>query len=555
MKSFFQNKTVRIISFIALLSFVLIAGFGYGFLVGKFRVFPYQKIRNVQSTLSLLKGSLESEEVETIETILFPLTKKSYNNFNVDFEVFGGGLSVSEGRVFGVGAKGAFFKYAKGGEIDRLNVKVPMNLDAFMEWLDGNYQSVPKYEIIKLYFRVFDFLVRTNEGKDEVIVCYSFWNAEEEAKSIRVARLMVDDLGAYVGEKSLDSESEWEVLFEANPKLKFDERSKESWTPFNTDQSGGKLTINENGDLVVALGSFGYDGVDKDAIINSDTTEFGKVIKIDLESKTSSVYARGVRSPSGIHLDSLGNLWLADNGPRGGDELNLIKEGAHYGWPFVTYGTEYISLVWPLNEFQGRHLGFEQPTFSWNPSIGVSNLIDLHYPSEWKGDLMVSSMKTASLYRVRITDGVVRFVEPILIGERIRDLEQMDDGTVLLWLDTGQIMEIHPENVPDSASTIAMEAARNSSLIQNCVQCHSLGKGGSNAGTISLWGVLGRDIASTPFQAYTHSLKRKSGEWTADNLASFLKDPQAFAPGTTMPSLGLSDEGVEELLDYLEMLN
>ena len=107
------------------------------------------------------------------------------------------------------------------------------------------------------------------------------------------------------------------------------------------------------------------------------------------------------------------------------------------------YGTTYESQEWPLSEVPGSHEGFTRPMFAWVPSIGASNLIQIvETPRAWIGDLLVSSLKLQSLYRIRIREGRVIFTEPIDIGERIRDLEQMQDGTILLWADNARLVEL-----------------------------------------------------------------------------------------------------------------
>lgn len=73
----------------------------------------------------------------------------------------------------------------------------------------------------------------------------------------------------------------------------------------------------------------------------------------------------------------MGTLWSTEHGPRGGDEINVLEEGEHYGWPMVTYGTRYGNQDWPANPNQGRHLGYQAPVYAFVPSIGISNLIQI----------------------------------------------------------------------------------------------------------------------------------------------------------------------------------
>ena len=86
----------------------------------------------------------------------------------------------------------------------------------------------------------------------------------------------------------------------------------------------------------------------------------------------------------------------------------------NYGWPYVTYGTDYGQKTSRWSKFQGRHDGYNRPVFAWVPSIATSNLIQVEgFSPEWDGDLLVSSLKQRSLYRIRYRENRVIFVEPI----------------------------------------------------------------------------------------------------------------------------------------------
>src|SRR5690606_24822178 len=77
--------------------------------------------------------------------------------------------------------------------------------------------------------------------------------------------------------------------------------------------------------------------------VQNPDTAIGKVIRIDLDSLKAENYASGIRSPSGglFYDRETRELWLSEHGPKGGDEINLIKRGRNYGWPLVSYGTIY----------------------------------------------------------------------------------------------------------------------------------------------------------------------------------------------------------------------
>jgi hypothetical protein len=184
---------------------------------------------------------------------------------------------------------------------------------------------------------------------------------------------------------------------------------------------------------------------------------FGKVTRISLEDGSGDVYAEGFRSPAGIAVrneDGLDRVYVAEHGPRGGDELNLVLEGRDYGWPFVTLGTRYgatnTTSTIPLT--YGTHEGYEQPIFSWTPSIAPSQLVVIKNSSlsslGWgENDLVLSTLKEKSLFRIEIQAGKVQTVEPVLVGHRIRDLAVFDAGLVFTT-DDGLLVKFSPVAEP-----------------------------------------------------------------------------------------------------------
>ena len=103
-------------------------------------------------------------------------------------------------------------------------------------------------------------------------------------------------------------------------------------------------------------------------------------------------------------------IWLTEHGPQGGDELNRIHRGGNYGWPLATYGVQYGTHTWPLAGTVAQTAALEEPFMSWYPSIGPSNLIEVTSPlfEDWRGDLLMTSLRDNSLWRVRVrSDRVV----------------------------------------------------------------------------------------------------------------------------------------------------
>ncbi len=166
----------------------------------------------------------------------------------------------------------------------------------------------------------------------------------------------------------------------------------------------------------------------------------GKLLRIEIRTGAAETLTRGHRNPQGLARDAAGDLWATEHGGRGGDELNLLEPGEHYGWPQVSYGFPYTG---PGSG--GRHDGFTRPVFAWVPSPGVSALV-VNDPGAfplWDDDLLIASLngtsytpeileaspRGQSIYRVRRRGRVVQYVERILVGDGpIRDLAFLPDG-------------------------------------------------------------------------------------------------------------------------------
>jgi hypothetical protein len=189
---------------------------------------------------------------------------------------------------------------------------------------------------------------------------------------------------------------------------------------------------------------------------------FGGVVKIDKESGSASRVAQGFRGPSGITVRAGARgeeIWVMDHGPRGGDELNLVSEGKDYGWPWVSYGRKYFDVspgqAGTIDTKFGTHLGYHEPVFYWTPSIAPSQISFLRenldsYNSWAKGDLILSSLKAKSLFRIKLNQQQnVQSYEQVVIGARVRDLS-IEGKTLYLSTDDGRIIILDQGGEPDS---------------------------------------------------------------------------------------------------------
>jgi len=143
-------------------------------------------------------------------------------------------------------------------------------------------------------------------------------------------------------------------------------------------------------------------------------------------------WSLGHRNPLGLAFDSAGRLWEVEMGPKGGDELNLIRRGGNYGWPLVSNGDHYDGRPIP-DHTTGPE--FIAPALSWTPVISPSSLMfysGAAFP-EFDGHAFISGLSSKSLIRV-IThaDGSAREAARYAMGTRIRSVYQGPDG--LLWL-------------------------------------------------------------------------------------------------------------------------
>jgi glucose/arabinose dehydrogenase len=138
-------------------------------------------------------------------------------------------------------------------------------------------------------------------------------------------------------------------------------------------------------------------------------------------------------------------LWESENGPRGGDELNIIVKGKNYGWPQVTLGRPYDFLESPTGVKTNSLGKSEAPIYGWTPSISPSTVRKVlaggEFSKYWSGDLLVGSLKGKQLRRLKISaKNTVIYDEPIYVGNRIRSFDILSDGRLLCATDEGTLV-------------------------------------------------------------------------------------------------------------------
>jgi glucose/arabinose dehydrogenase len=149
------------------------------------------------------------------------------------------------------------------------------------------------------------------------------------------------------------------------------------------------------------------------------------------------IWSYGHRNPQGLAIHpETGDVWATEHGPQGGDELNLIRPGANYGWPVIGYGVNYRSGL-AIHEGTMRQ-GMESPPHFWVPSIATSGLMVYtgdRFP-EWKGNLFAGGMAGQQIARLVMDGQRVAAEETLLLGfGRVRDVREGPDGYIYVAIE------------------------------------------------------------------------------------------------------------------------
>lgn len=209
--------------------------------------------------------------------------------------------------------------------------------------------------------------------------------------------------------------------------------------PFTSSRShfGTRLVFDDDGYLFFAIGDRGQ----KDFAQELDNHN-GKVLRIyddgrvpednpftDRENALPEIWAYGSRNIQGMQLHpETRELWSHEHGPKGGDEINLIKKGANYAWPKATHGVNYNGTI--ITEKTSLE-GAEDPILDWTPSIapcGMDFVTSEHYPG-WKNNILVGALAGQHIHRVELSGERVVETEKLLEGfARFRAIRQGPDG-------------------------------------------------------------------------------------------------------------------------------
>ena len=467
------------------------------------------------------------------------------------------------------------------GRVERIEGRVPMNVEGLLSTAHPDQR-----DFYGERFRVADIMLQQrSEERWELFVTHHYFTGECVRFRLSSATILLEN-----GNVTLSPA--WRTLFDAEPCM----------PPggYSGLHAGGRIAADGPERLLVIIGDHGrpWSAQDPDS-------HLGKLVRVAIESGEAEIAASGFRNPQGLVRDADGNLWATEHGPQGGDELNLLEAGVNYGHPAVNYGVQYGGIINSAErESVGMHEGYIKPRFAWVPSIAVSAAIvnDPRWFPLWTDDLLIAALggeKGRALHRVRRDGTNVQYDERIVVGYRIRDLTMMPDGRIALLADGGDVHFISlsteycdarsrkrklvysvgcgPLEEPSRASPLEMEDGDPSAEVgdglatpggdggdmdetltasgaelhaTHCAACHSLSVEEHGIGP-HLAGLIGRPIGEVEGWSASQSLRSLDGVWTAERLAQFLADPQAFAPGAAMGATGITEAEARAIADYI----
>jgi glucose/arabinose dehydrogenase/cytochrome c2 len=318
-------------------------------------------------------------------------------------------------------------------------------------------------------------------------------------------------------------------------------------------------------------------------------SHLGKVLRINREGGAPAdnpflnrngalpeIWSYGHRNPRGLFFDRVdGTVWEVEPGARGGDEINVVKRGANYGWPLTTWSFNYSGE--PISAKQSDP-GMEDALWVWTPSVSPAGITRYHgslYPA-WKGDLFVATLNGRALERLRFSGHQLIAQERLLVGldERIRDVRVGPDGYLYVLTDhsNGRLLRLRPGkpaqrdlkhvarkletsafDLPGDQFPIGDPVRGRSAFLQACSSCHSAGTDapGGQIGP-KLEQVYGRKAGMDPSYSYSVPMRNASHVWDFFNLHLMMADPNKFIPGTTMSAPPLQNREMRaDIVAYL----
>lgn len=217
---------------------------------------------------------------------------------------------------------------------------------------------------------------------------------------------------------------------------------------------GGRISFDNHGHVFLSVGERGVRANGQDLMMHA-----GSILRLNLDGSTPNdnpfvnnnkilpeIWSYGHRNPQGLFYNTYSQqLWSSEHGPRGGDEINLVRAGHNYGWPIVSHGQEYNAPI-AVGEGTERD-GIVSPVKTYIPSIATSSLVQYrgnHFP-ELTGDLLVGALKAQHVNHIDLDENNnVKAENRILrsINGRIRNIIESPEGWLYISTDDGRILKV-----------------------------------------------------------------------------------------------------------------
>jgi glucose/arabinose dehydrogenase len=230
-------------------------------------------------------------------------------------------------------------------------------------------------------------------------------------------------------------------LFESDQKLtqKIGQTLSDCVMTSNPLLSGGGLTLQtDKRSILIGVGDFGQS---HDVI--SKSTSLTKIFQISITRNwklKKKVFSRGHRNPLDLVTTKGGRAWMVETGPKGGDELNSLVLGRHYGWPIVSLGQTYGSASdYLVPRKVGDHSGFQSPKYAWKEGHTPSSI---SMSSATPSCLYVGFLTSMSIEFLCNKNGEVNVQWRILIGERVRDVAEISGKALIVSTDEGKVLKV-----------------------------------------------------------------------------------------------------------------
>ncbi|WP_121353449.1 PQQ-dependent sugar dehydrogenase [Flavisolibacter nicotianae] len=223
---------------------------------------------------------------------------------------------------------------------------------------------------------------------------------------------------------------------------------------------GGRILFDRSGNLLVSTGE--RSDLETRPLAQDLNAALGKVLRLTKEGKPAAgnpfagragarpeIFSYGHRNVQSLAFHpETGDLWEAEFGPRGGDELNRIEAGKNYGWPTITYGLEYSGKK--VGDGITQKEGLEQPVYYWDPVLSPSGMTFYSGDQipEWKNNLFIGGLSSTHIARLVIQNNKVTGEEMLLAseGQRFRDVHQGKDGALYAVTDDGRLYQIRKKS-------------------------------------------------------------------------------------------------------------